>query len=172
MPKHEQIIATPNMDNDTTLAYASLTMQELNWPVLLAGENSLVSTTKSSWKNKPQQIICVAVDGQLTIVSEMANGEMADITGKNKKNCNSFAATFETVVANKTADLAITKEAINNLKQTTLQRLAEEEQEAIEVDKAMNLSGSNTYITYGIIAINVIVFVLMALDGAGILDAN
>lgn len=173
MPKQEQIIVTPNMHNDTALAYASLTMQELNWPVLLAGENSLVGTTKSSWKNKPQQIICVAVDGQLTIISEMVNGEMADITGKNKKNCNRFAATFETVVANKTAaELAITKEAINNLRQTTLHRLAEEEQEAIEVDKAMNLSGSNTFITYGIIAINVIIFVLMALDGAGIMDAN
>ena len=87
MPKQEQIIVTPNLNNDTALAYASLTMQELNWPVLLAGENSLVATTKSSWKNKPQQIVCVAVDGQLTIISEMVNGEMADITGKNKKNC-------------------------------------------------------------------------------------
>jgi membrane associated rhomboid family serine protease len=36
----------------------------------------------------------------------------------------------------------------------------------------MKLSRSNLYVTYGIIAINVVVFILMAINGAGIFDAN
>ncbi len=36
----------------------------------------------------------------------------------------------------------------------------------------MNLSGSNIYVTYGIIAINVLVFILMVVNGAGLFEPN
>ncbi len=44
--------------------------------------------------------------------------------------------------------------------------------EPAQTDKAMNASGSNLYLTYGIIGINVLVFILMAINGAGILETN
>ena len=61
---------------------------------------------------------------------------------------------------------------ISFFKMDTQLAVENEKKEAELVNKAMNLSGSNLYFTYGLIAINVLVFVLMAVDGAGILDAN
>ena len=51
--------------------------------------------------------------------------------------------------------------------------MAEQEvKDAEEIDAAMNLSNSNLYVTYAIIAINVLVFILMAINGAGIMETN
>jgi rhomboid protease GluP len=59
-------------------------------------------------------------------------------------------------------------EAIEQLKTQTVQRVTEETKHAEEIDKVMKLSRSNLYATYGIIAINVVVFILMVMNGAEI----
>lgn len=41
-----------------------------------------------------------------------------------------------------------------------------------QTEKALNLTGSNLYVTYGIIGINVLVFILMAMNGAGVLGTD
>ena len=41
-----------------------------------------------------------------------------------------------------------------------------------ELDEALNLSTGNTTITYVIMGINILVFIIMAIQGAGIIDAN
>ncbi|HSN62319.1 MAG TPA: rhomboid family intramembrane serine protease, partial [Ferruginibacter sp.] len=173
MPKHEQVIAITGMDNDSALANSYQAMQQLNWEILYAGPGMVGGSTPRSWKTKGEQIIC-RVDGQqLTVSSEMIDGQLADITGKNKKNCALFANAFESLLGSSDeARLSETKEAIENLRQTTAQQIAAQEQEDAETDKAMNLTGSNLYVTYTIIAINVLVFILMAVDGAGIMEPN
>jgi len=64
------------------------------------------------------------------------------------------------------------KNAIAILREATIKTAEQEEQQAAEIDAAMNLSGSNLYVTYAIMAINVVVFVLMAMNGAGIFEPN
>jgi len=48
----------------------------------------------------------------------------------------------------------------------------QEAKDATAIDAAMNLSTGNLYVTYAIIAINVLVFILMAVNGAGIFEPN
>lgn len=172
MPQHESSIALAGMATDTALALAYQTFQELNWQVQYAGDVALAAITDTGWK-KGQQIICRVEDDTLHIKSEMIHNELADALGKNKKNTGKFTERFNALAAS--GQLTNT-EAIHTelaaLRESTLLKVAEEEKEAIEIDQAMNLSGSNLYVTYGIIALNLLVFVLMCLDGAGIFDAN
>ncbi|MEO6730219.1 MAG: rhomboid family intramembrane serine protease [Ferruginibacter sp.] len=173
MPQHEQPVALQNTDPETALANAYQAMQQLDWTILFAMENALVATTPKNWKTRGQQIVCTVADDLLIIKSVMVNNEAADITGINKKNIAAFISAFE--ASRNAADATAidnNKAAIATLRADTVKAAAAEEEEATEVDRAMNLTGSNLYVTYAIMAINVLVFVLMAINGAGIFEAN
>lgn len=173
MPQHKQEIPLTDNNTEAALITAMQAMKNLNWPVLFAGTNALVGNTPKSWNNAGQQIAITAENNTLTVASEMVNNEAFDFTGRNKKNVNAFLLAYEAAKNNtNTADWEANKETINTLRATTEQAVAAEQQEAAEVAAAMNLAGSNLYVTYGIIGINVLVFILMAVNGAGIFEAN
>jgi rhomboid protease GluP len=173
MPKNEAVIPILNFDKETALAIGYQAMQQLNWNILFAGEGRLVGITTNNWKARGQQIVLRVADDSLIIGSEMVNGEIADIAGKNKKNTEAFIQAFEEAktTAN-TEAIEITKKAVNLLREATIKTVEEEEKQAAEVDEAMNLSGSNLYVTYAIIGINVLVFILMAVNGGGLFVAD
>lgn len=173
MPKKEERITLANIDNETALAVSYQAFKDLGWSVLFAGEEILQAQTSNSWNTNPQHVIIVLTRGELIVSSEMIKNELADITGKNKKNINAFITAFESAKSSIGPDaLEANKHAINELRSATQIVIEQDIKDAEEIDKAMNLSGSNLYVTYGIMAINVIVFILMALDGAGIFEPN
>src|SRR5215212_3093886 len=95
MPKYEQSVTLQNIDNDTALALGYQAMQQLQWNILYAGIDTLIGTTPKNWKSNSQQMVCRVDDDELFISSEMIKGEMADITGRNKKNTEAFINAFE-----------------------------------------------------------------------------
>lgn len=173
MPKHEQTIEIGNLDKETALAIGYQAMKDLNWTIQFAGEDKLLGNTPKNWKSYGQQILFGTENGGLSISSEMINGESFDLKGINKKNVAALISAFEAakVAANETT-IQNNIEAINSLRAATLVAAANEQKQAEEVDRAMNLSGSNLYITYAIIGINVLLFILMAINGAGIIEPN
>ena len=173
MPKQEQTIQLKNGDSEQALATAFQTFKNLGWEVLFAGENKLLGSTPRNWKTKGQEIIAGFIDNNFVVTSEMINGESFDITGINKKNIAAFVTAFNEAENNITAEnVASNKIAIITLQQQTAIAAEQEEKEAEEVNKAMNLGGSNLYITYAIMVLNIVVFALMAFDGAGIFEPN
>ncbi len=171
MPKHEQSIVH-QMNRQAALASCYQVMQHLSWTILFAGENSLQAVTESNWKQKGQRIICEVGDQLVHISSEMVNGELADLAARNKKNCQQFTQAFSTSNPPLADDLEKVNQEMVRLRKNTAIQMQEDEEEQHEVEKAMNLSGSNLYVTYSIIAINVIIFILMIIDGAGIMEPN
>lgn len=173
MPKKEQTIRTGNLSTDHIMALCYSSFKKLNWDILFAGETKLLAATPKKWNSNPQQVLADINGQELTISSEMNNGEIMDLGGKNTKNLQAFVQAFESLRNTITADeLQANGAAIATLKEKTIQVAEQEMKEAVELDAALNLSGSNMWITYGIIAINTLVFVLMAVNGAGIFDAN
>jgi rhomboid protease GluP len=173
MPKKEETIALANIDNETALAISYQAFKDLGWAVLFAGENMLQAQTIKKWNSYPQQVIIEVAGNEMVVSSEMINNELADVTGKNKSNISNFINAFEAAKNNMQADVAASNSAaINELRSVTKIAVEQDIKDAEEIDKAMNLSGSNLYVTYAIMAINVIVFILMALNGAGIFEAN
>ena len=173
MPKKEEKITLTNIDNEKVLAVCYQAFKDLGWPVLFAGEEILQAQTSNSWNTNPQQVIVTLAGGELVVSSEMIKNELADITGKNQKNINAFIDAFESAKNRiEPGTIEANKHAIGELQSATKIVIEQDMQEAEEIDKAMNLSGSNLYVTYAIMAINVIVFILMAVNGAGIFEPN
>jgi len=95
MPKKEERIALTNIDSETTLAVSYQAFKDLGWSVLFAGEDILQAQTSNSWNTNPQHVIVTLSGSELIVSSEMIKNELADITGKNKKNINAFIDAFE-----------------------------------------------------------------------------
>jgi rhomboid protease GluP len=173
MPKYAQSISPDHTDKETTLAICYQVLKNLNWPILFAGQDKLLGTTPKTWKKNSQQILCTVEENILTTSSEMTGSESFDFGGRNKKNVAAFITAFE-AAKNTVTESAIqeNKLAIQTLRAVTIKAAEEEQKQAAEVDRAMNLKGSNLHVTYAIMAINAIVFVLMAINGAGLFEAN
>ncbi len=173
MPQNEQFILLQNKNAATVLATAYETFATLGWQLFFAGQNKLVGTTAEGRNSKAQQIVITALDNELQVQSEMVNGEALDITGINKKNVNKFLQTYRDTQEHITLqNIETNTHAILALQTHTELAVAQEQQEAAEVNAAMNPAGSNLYVTCSIIGINIIVFVLMAINGAGIFEPN
>lgn len=172
MPEQKQDFSYQGYDSSTLLNLAYGSLLELGWTIKYAGENILVAYTPKSWKNYDKEITIETAENSLTVNSKMIHGESFDMTGKNKKHISEFIAAFEKVKAANREGNPAWDDAIENLKQQTIVAATEEVKQAEEINKVMKLSGSNLYATYAIITINVIVFFLMVIDGAGIMDTN
>ena len=173
MPKQEQTIAIANMDAETALAVSYQAFKNLGWDILFAGPDKILAQSTKKWNSNPQHVIAGYGENELMVSSEMIMNEVADITGKNRKNINAFTAAFEEAKTSMNdATIEGNKQALKELQAATEIAAENETKEAEEIDKAMNLSGSNLYVTYGIMAINVIVFILMVMNGAGIMEPN
>lgn len=173
MPKYEETVALLNMDRDTALAVAYETFTELGWTTHFSGENSLIALTNTAWKKGAEQVMVDYTTGNLQVTGSFINGELFDLLEKNKKNVTAFVHAFTTAKQNLTEEnLEVKKTALYLLKQQSEKEEIVAMQEAEEINRAMKISGSNLYVTYGIILANIIVFVLMAFDGAGIFEPN
>jgi len=170
MPSKTQELSFSGQTSEQLLTIAYGTFLELGWTPKYAGPNALIGYTPRSWKKYDDEILIETTDGSLKITSSLVHNESFDMLGKNKKHIEEFIAAFEKVKAKgiqpEWAD------ELEKIRQQTSEAAAQYEKQAEEVDAVMNFSKSNLYVTYGIIAINVIVFILMAIDGAGIFEAN
>jgi rhomboid protease GluP len=172
MPEQKQSFSYPGNDSPTLLNMAYGSLVALGWTTKYAGENILVAYTPRSWKKYDDEITIETTDNNLTVTSKLVHGEAFDMLGKNKKHIEEFITAFEKTKATNAEINPEWTEAIEQLKQQTLVAASEEIQKAEAVDKVMKQSGSDLYATYAIIAINVLVFILMAINGAGIFDTN
>jgi rhomboid protease GluP len=166
MPEKSQTTTVAGYDAARLQAIAYGALQQLGWTIKYAGDNVLLAYTPRSWNKYDIEITAKTEDNQLTVTSKMIHGEAFDMMGRNKKHVAEFLAAFETVKA-KATDLNTSEwnEKIELLKGETIKTAEQEVKQAVEIDKVMNLSKGNLYVTYGIIASNVLVFVLMVIGG-------
>jgi rhomboid protease GluP len=166
MPSQKQEFSFPGQTTDRLLVFAYGTFLALGWTPKYAGPNAIVGYTPRNWNKHGDEIVVEANDEMMSVTSSQVHNESFDMTGKNKKHIKEFMATFEKVRSS--IPKPAWAEAIEQLRAQTVQTVREETKQGQEIDRVMKLSGSNLYMTYSIMAINVIVFILMAIDGAEI----
>jgi membrane associated rhomboid family serine protease len=170
MPSQKQEFSFPGQTTDQLLLLAYGAFLELGWTPKYAGPNAIVGYTPRSW-NKYEDEILVEANGEImSITSSLVHNESFDMMGKNKKHIKDFLEAFEKL-RSFPAKPEWT-EAIEQLRVQTAQTVTEETKQAQEIDKVMKPSRSNLYATYGIIVINIIVFILMVIDGAEFFDVR
>jgi len=170
MPSQKQEFTFPGETTEQLLIFAYGAFLELGWNPKYAGPNAIIGYTPRRWNKYDDEIMVEAADGLMSVTSSLVHNESFDMMGKNKKHIKDFIETFEKVRSSAPKPGWTT--AIENLRAQTVQTVTEETKQAEEINKVMKLSGSNLYATYAIIGINVIVFILMAINGAGIFSAN
>ena len=171
MPEKKETVAVEGLGASQIIAMALGTFEKLNWNTKYAGDNILVAYTPKSWNKWDLEITAESTDGELTITSKQVHNEAFDMAGRNKKRIAEFLSAFSEVKTG-TTDNNIQEWAtkINGLQQQTIIAAQEEVKQAEEINKVLNLSAGNLYVTYGIIGINVMVFALMAFSGVDIMS--
>ena len=170
MPSQKQEFSYPGLTSEQLLLFSYGAFLELGWMPKYAGPNAVIGYTPRSWNKFDDEILVEATDEIMSVKSSLVHNESFDMMGKNKKHIKDFIGAFEKVRSSAPKPEWTT--AIENLRTQTVQTVTEEAKQAEEINKVMNLSGSNLYATYTIIGINVIVFILMAINGAEIFSVT
>ena len=170
MPSQKQEFSFPGYTTEQLLTIAYGSFLELAWTPRYAGPNAIVGYTPRSWNKYDDEILVEATDGTITVTSSLVHNESFDMRGKNKKHINDFMTAFEKI---KMAGIKREwPEELEKLRTATAETATAQLKQAEGVNEVMHFTSSNLYATYGIAGINVIVFILMAINGAGIFDAN
>jgi rhomboid protease GluP len=170
MPSQKQEFSYSGKTTEQLLQLAYGTFLQLGWMPKYAGPDALIGYTPRSWNKYDDEVLIEAKDGGIVVTSSFVHGESFDMMGRNKKHIKDFISAFEKI--NSSEPEPEWAGEIEKLRQRTVETVKEQVKQGEEIDKVLNLSGSNLYVTYAIIAINVIVFILMAIDGAGIFTPN
>jgi rhomboid protease GluP len=166
MPEKTQTVPLQGHDIQGILSLAYGSFLQLGWTIKYAGVKMLIGYTPRSWKKYDEEITISAEENQLTVNSKMIHREAFDMMGKNKKHIEEFLAAFEKIKTSATVQqLSEWQQKIVLLKENTKKAAEQEIKQAEGVNKAMNLSGGKIYVTYGIMAINVLVFIAMVVSG-------
>lgn len=164
MPQKSKIIVIGSLTPAEKMPLAFATLQQLGWKITLATDTEIIAYTPRTWKRYDQEILIGIVDGELQITSKMIHGEAFDLGKINQKNIDAFETAFIGLQPQVTEEnLHRWKEEMDHISRATIQ-------EAIEVQQTMNPTGTSPYLTYGILAINVLVFVLMVISGVNVLN--
>ena len=164
MPSQKQEFSFPGQTTDQLLQFAYGTFLELGWTPKYAGPNAIIGYTPRSWNKYDDEILVEANGEIMSVTSRLVHNESFDVTGKNKKHIKDFMEAFEKVRSSMPKPGWV--EAIEQFRAQTVQTVTEETKQAEEIDKVMKQSRSNLYATYSIIVINIVVFILMVIDGA------
>lgn len=166
MSQHQQTIAVPQHNASQLLALSYGAFQHLNWFDELATENRLIGCTKKTWQGAHDHIIVDAADENLTVTSKLPAGATWDIMGKNKRNVAKFLAAYEELKATATSEqMEAWGTALSALQAQSAVTIEKHKKEAAEAEAVMNLSSGSRTVTYGLIGLNVLVFVIMVASG-------
>jgi rhomboid protease GluP len=166
MPERSVTITISEFDETAIQGLALGALIQLDWTIKYAGEKKIIAHTPRKWSKWDDEITIETEGNRLTVRSKLIHGEIWDTAGKNKKHLADFLQAFETVKAGATEkDIEDWPAMIAGLKEGSIRDTEQAADEAAQIDKVMNFSSGNLYITYGIIAVNTIIFLLMVFNG-------
>ena len=173
MPQYQQNIAASGYTTAQTLQLAYGCFQQLGWTAEFVTENRLIGYTKKTWNSYAGHITVDVENELLTVTSKLPESASFDLFKKNKKNVNKFISCFESVKAS-ADDAAIQawQTQLDALQKHTEKAMVQEQKDAAEIDAVMNLSKGSRTVTYTIVGINVLVFLLMLINGVSIFEPS
>ncbi|MFT3678220.1 MAG: rhomboid family intramembrane serine protease [Chitinophagaceae bacterium] len=159
MPQQSTTLDLSSIHADHRRALLLGTIQQLKWPFQYATDDTVVAhTTRSTWRWE-QEITLFIQHDMLQITSSTIHGEVMDVKKRNQKNIEIFQQAFAQLQKNYTA------EDIDTWNQQLQQNREEREQIQEQIAQIMAQPSTQPLVTYTIVALNVLVFVLMTIKG-------
>jgi rhomboid protease GluP len=164
MPERTQTLVVEGYDARKIQAIAFGALLQLDWTAKYAGNNTLVSYIHKTMKGYDSEITIQASDDRLTVTSKMPQEKAGDEGAE--KNVTAFMNAFETVKAKvNDEEIEAWNQKVSLIEGDTVKLAEQETKQMKEVDSVMKLSTGNRYITYSIIVINALVFIIMTVNG-------
>lgn len=166
MPEYHQVETVQGYDQDQILLIALGTFKRLGWDMVLADENRVAAMAPGKGSGRGQLVDVETAPSTIITKSQMVHNETFDLFGKNRKNIAQYLEAFHNTLqeANETS-MAEWESSLRELQQRTIIQRSEAEKEAGEIDAVMNLSNGSQAVTYSIIGLNVIIYLLMVISG-------
>jgi rhomboid protease GluP len=153
------------------LMLASHAFTKLGWQNTITSENTIIAETGASGRSWGEEISIIVNGQQAEIVSKLKQWQLTD-WGKNQKNILKTTSTIEQLKAEFTPKQL--EEAYNADKAKAIdeaQALADRVQGGtLTAGDKMMLGVGGYHVTYTLIGINLLVFIIMAISGVSILD--
>jgi len=171
MPQKNQTIAVPGYTSQQILPLAYGTFQELGWTAEHATDSRLIGYTKKNFNSYYDHVIVDAADNELVITSKLPDTATWDITKRNKKNLARFDSAFAKVKDTATEySLKEWSDHLEILQQQTVVAIEQETREMEEVEKVMKLSTGSKTVTYSLMGLNIVLFIIMIISGVHLME--
>ncbi len=171
MPEFEQELPVPGLPAESLLLLSMAAFRELGWTAEFAVGQRLVGYTKKTWNRHHDHIIIDAEEGSLQVKSQLPRSASWDLLKKNRKNVHRFTEAFNQV-RGASPDLTALRPEWTELLRKTEEAVDQEMREHAEVDSVMKLSTGTHTLTYLIVGINLLVFLLMAFKGINLFEPS
>lgn len=171
-PKHVQDIPLENLTAEHSLIIALETVQNLGWKVAYISNSGLIAHTQASMSSWGEEFKVIINSDSISLKSECAGSQMMD-WGKNKKNVESFTATFSELKSMlSTNDINQKLEELRptlNFMEDDILIQPPTKKEKLTAYLSLFTPTQGYFITPILINLNLIVFILMAISGVNIL---
>jgi rhomboid protease GluP len=172
-PKYSQSISLDGLTKEQFMELAANTFEKLNWKAGSLNDTSFKAFTKLSLSSWSEEIV-LQFTNDLVTISSSSTGQLVD-WGKNKKNVLLFIETFMEFKSN-----FFIGAYENNSPQTSTEYQPDVEQPILKSspkEKLKNIVSvfiptREYFITPILINLNILIFILMACAGAGILEPS
>ncbi|MBA2746198.1 MAG: rhomboid family intramembrane serine protease [Flavisolibacter sp.] len=168
MSQHQEITAIEGLSQDEMILMSYVSFKNLGWDPRFAGTDRIIGYTKEKTKGDEVE---VAVDGAtLSVNSKKQSKNFWNNKRSQKKNVSDFLSAFEQVRSVGANHLRSWEHEFAQVQQNTMIAAEEERAHSEELEAVMNISQGSRMITYVIIGVNVLVFLLMVLNGVSFLQ--
>jgi rhomboid protease GluP len=169
MPEYHQVETVRNFTQDQVLLLSFASFQKLGWLPVLAEADKIFASTTGSTYSRGQSVHVEVAPSTLIVKSQMVNNEKWDLMKRNRKNVEKFLEAFNAASEEANDEnFQVWEQGLMQLQQQTIFLYEQQNKEAEELDRVMNLSSGSMTATYVIMALNIIVFCWMVFSGVNI----
>lgn len=175
-PKHEEDFPLGDLTREQFLVLAVEAANQLKWEIYHLSEAGLIAGAKLSWASWGAEVSIKTNDTTAHLVSKSTGSEIAD-WGKNKKNLQQFLATIQEL------ETTITKEELAQKYELLKTHFVTPDQDVLVLpppttgQKAKSFAAffipvNGFFVTPILIGINILVFILMVVNGVSIMSPD
>jgi len=172
LTQDQPVLPAATADSQLIIAYGAL--KRLGWEPKYAGPSKLTALTPKKLLTGEEEILVDVTDGTLTFSSRTHYGNAKwNTTKRDKKNIKTLEETYAQTQQLLTPEKQERwQKALVQLREYTQTTAEEERKLEEELDKVMNLSTGSRSVTVGLMAINILYFIVMAIAGVGIFEPS
>ncbi|MDZ4716783.1 MAG: rhomboid family intramembrane serine protease [Cytophagales bacterium] len=174
-PRHIQEITFDNLNREQILVIGLEAAKSLHWNIGYTTESGFNAYTNFSWSSWSEEVTIKIEADKVILKSECTGSQLVD-WGKNKKNIESFLKSFkehiEVVTPEQVSSRFLELKSNSDTKEEILYQPPKTSRDKIKNVFSIFISTEGYFVTPIIVNLNIIIFLLMVIGGAHIIQPD